>query len=575
MERQKIFKLVWNETCHFLIKNWKIVLFFAFLAFLIFTNQIHESYPDEFENILGGKFILQGRLPYSGFFTHHNPFAYFFSSLILLFSGISFVKFRLLLGLSYLIASLSFYLYVTKSFVHVSKVLIFFYLYVFLGATYFWGHMLLADSLSAYLITACYIFVFLKSFKGQSFSKSDILFVSIVSSFALLTSSALVFYIAIIYIYLFLLIWLKEGINVKKFSVVLLILLIPYFLFAAYLLLSNSYRDFYRYAIRYNTDVYVQFPDGASFRNPFRLAIVYLRKFTESYRSALVMVKDLNFSNPVFQTFALGNLSLIVCLLFSRQYSLSLFVFLVMVYSSLRGGGPLSAGEKDYQSMHYYLISLFNSIFALYCFWKSIAKVKLDLAKRVVYSLLLILLGTYMFFLLYLFFDKWFEKTYLKYMGKQSLIYDRPPVANLLNEVLDRDDYYFIGPFDFEDQFYLRSKPASRYIVVLNGMDFVPSIQNEIIEDLSKARPKVIVFNTSFYFFNGNIPAGRFLSGFLRDNYLNFRDMKLLDKGFTYKYSSLGQFDFDSNIFILKSDSDELLSKFVRSGYLIPPSFEN
>src|SRR5579872_2454802 len=77
-------------------KSFWLKALFVLLIFAIFLiNTIHESYPDEFDNILGGWYILHGRLIYIGFFTHHGPVAYYIAALVELFSGRSFVSFRI------------------------------------------------------------------------------------------------------------------------------------------------------------------------------------------------------------------------------------------------------------------------------------------------------------------------------------------------------------------------------------------------------------------------------------------------------------------------------------------------
>jgi hypothetical protein len=44
-------------------------------AFIFFLNSTYVAYPDEFINILGGRAIILGKLPYRDFFDHHMPFA--------------------------------------------------------------------------------------------------------------------------------------------------------------------------------------------------------------------------------------------------------------------------------------------------------------------------------------------------------------------------------------------------------------------------------------------------------------------------------------------------------------------
>jgi hypothetical protein len=51
----------------FVKRNWlKILYLFSFFA-ILFANTFHEEYPDEYDNIVGGKLIVHGILPYTGF----------------------------------------------------------------------------------------------------------------------------------------------------------------------------------------------------------------------------------------------------------------------------------------------------------------------------------------------------------------------------------------------------------------------------------------------------------------------------------------------------------------------------
>ena len=77
-----------------IVLSWWAV-FYIGLFCLFLLNAFHESYPDEFDNIMGGWYILHGKLIYSGFFTHHGPVPYFLAALLELFSWQSFVRFRI------------------------------------------------------------------------------------------------------------------------------------------------------------------------------------------------------------------------------------------------------------------------------------------------------------------------------------------------------------------------------------------------------------------------------------------------------------------------------------------------
>ena len=117
--------------------------------------------------ILWGVGISSMDFIYTSFFTHHGPIAYFLSGLIELIGGRSFVHFRIIFSLlifGFLVWS---YLYIRRGF---GKDRSFFYL-IFIGiislaGNYYWLHMLLADTLSAYFFAPVVTILLLVNFSN-------------------------------------------------------------------------------------------------------------------------------------------------------------------------------------------------------------------------------------------------------------------------------------------------------------------------------------------------------------------------------------------------------------------------
>ena len=57
-----------------------------------------------------------------------------------------------------------------------------------LSATYYWGHMMLSETIVGYLLIPVYGLVFIKALRGQVFTYRDVWFVSIGTALALFTS---------------------------------------------------------------------------------------------------------------------------------------------------------------------------------------------------------------------------------------------------------------------------------------------------------------------------------------------------------------------------------------------------
>ena len=540
------------------------LLFIIALALIILANQVHFFFPDEFENIMGGRFIARGLLPYRDFFTHHNPFGYFFAYPLLLIGGVSFVRFRLLLGVVYFLSALGLIAYVRNKFGErarqMTMVLILFFAF---GATYFWGNMLLADSLSGYLLIPAYLVTFLNIYRNKEFSLKDLWVISLFGGLALLTSSVVLYSLAILY--LFAAFYFVKAHGLKSFWKPIAVFVLPYLVFLVYLVLSGSLQEFYYQAIRYNTDIYAKLPGGVSTSNPLRVAVVVFRYFIENFRIVMNQINDLNIDWPLPHALAVANIALWVYLFLRKKYALLLFAFSFLVYLTIRGN-PATTAETDFHLFAYQHISMFNGVFVLFAIWGSLNTEKL-FNKKVVYAFLIILHGVYFGALLFHLSGRWFDKAYTKYMGQLPLIYDKPAIAPVLNDLIPKDEFYFIAPFDFENQLYMDSKPASKYVVVLPGFDESQRMQTELLNDLKSHKPKIVVFNTEMTIYSQN--TGNFVKDYLRENYVTLEDLKIKDQGYSLKYKWLGDYDFERHFFFDKSRQEELLQLLKDKGYLL------
>ncbi len=521
-------------------------------------NQVHFSYPDEFENILGGKFFWQGRFPYSGFFTHHNPFAYLLSALIYIFSGESFVRFRLIWGVIQLLAGALYYrMYVKRFSSDNGPLLISTFLFLAFLATYNWGHMLLADSLAGYLILGAYTWLVSLFIYDQPARTKDVILISVLTSLGVFTTMSQIYSAGVLYLFLVGWYFFKtQKINLLKFG---LILAIPYLIFGIYLGVTRSIGGFYAQSIRYNTDYYIQLPDNVSFRNPLRIAVVFAYKFWNSYRVALGMVKDFNLGDPFVPAMALANFVIILFWLSKRRYYLAVFTAAMLVFVSTRAD-PYATHETDYQSLAYHLLSIFHGLLALFLLKTELQK-NLDHLKRAIYTFCLFLLGIYFVFLFFMLFGKWADKSYKKYMGQEALIYDRPSAARQLNRLLKTDEKYYIGPFDFENQFYIGRLPVTKYIVTLPGMSLSEAIQKETLSDFVANRPPIVLFNTEFFIY-GQKP-GLFLIKYLEDNYINLADLEGACDSFAINNKWWGEYDVERHLFIEKTRINEILLRLL------------
>lgn len=554
---------------------WSPSFLFVLLLILLFViNGFHESYPDEFDNISGGWFILHGRLIYTGFFTHHGPVPYFIATLVELFSGQSFVNFRIIYALFILFMLVFPYLYIRKS---VERKISFYPLligYIGLAATYYWTHMLLADNIAAFCFMAVYALLTLKVFYKKPLTNSDVLFISILSAIGLYSSLAYLYLYVITSVFTLFSYYKDRSLKLNKllFYRPFLYLLLPHLVFLIYLVITGSLSDYLYQNLVFNSKYYIYNyprPSGSTFINPVRFAIVILNNFVSSYYILILGIKNFAFDFPMNNTMAAANIAITIYYLFRRRWSLAIFLFLALVYSNARSN-PLDSAERDYQSAVYILISFFNTLFILTELYKSLNLTR-KFGKKIIYAALFLVVGVYFLISVNFLVRKFADKFYPKYMGSAPLIYNRPKIAPIVNKILNKNDYVWIGPFEFEEWFYTNAIPASRYHILIPGMGQSDKIKVDFIKDFERTMPKVIFFDKNFFILNHKAESySGFFLNFIKKNYVTLLDYK---DGNT-SYHSVApihieeKVDLDAKMYVRRDAANEIIKKLVDAGYI-------
>lgn len=548
------------------------ILFFVGIYLILFANSLHERYPDEFDNIIGGYLINHGVFPYTGFFSHHGPVSYFLAGILTPISSQSFVFFRFLTTFFYLFLLIFTFFIFKKRIKTLNVNFLLLYILVFaLSAAYFWGHMFLADPISGYFLVISYGLLFLKIYKKEGLEFADLIIISVFSFLAVLNSITYIYAVFILvsaaFLYYLLFIY-KSGkkILLKSFGLLLILFLSPYLLFLLYLIVTQSLDDYFFQAIIYNKNHYIYNyprPPGSTNINPIRYAVVIFNNFFNAYQPLLVGIRDFYFPTPFNVTLALSNAFLWIFLAVKRRYLLLLLSFLTILFVNVRSN-PIASKATDYQSSVYFMLTFLHAAFLF-----SIVKKEIELFKskiiRLAVIVLFLLFSVYWFYNILYIFGNIFRMTYLRYMGEMPLIYDRPQVANIINEVVPKDRYCWVGPFSFEEILYLDCKLPSRYHWILPQFAGIERIKKEILEDYRRNKPDVIVYNRRFETFGSTAEFGRFFLNFLDANYVRLKD---INPAFHFKESKTLDFKRDDDFNFEKSEARELVNLLVQKGYV-------
>jgi hypothetical protein len=545
------------------------LLFFGVIFAMFMINGLHESYPDEFDNILGGWYILHGNPLYTTYFTHHGPTAYFLAAFVEIFSGNSFFRFRMIYSVFLFVYCLFIYWYFRKSLgAKIAGFYPLFLIFVGIGATYFWGHMLLADNISGFFIAPAVGLLIIKRLYRKAIFAGDMILISLLSFFSILCS--LTYLYLVFFLYLFLLIEFFQSnslsfLKLKNYLKPIAILGLPYIVFLIYLLATGSLGGYLYQNFTFNQKYYIyNYPraPGETFINPVRFAVVIAKNFLTSFSELLIQVKDFNFNFPFNISLAVANTAFLIYLFVKKEYKLILFFLLMLIYANGRSS-PLNSSERDYQSAVYILISLFTTCFIIYQLYEELRKNE-EYRTTAIYTALLFLIFIYGFENFNFLGRKFMEKAYDKYMGYAPLIYDRPQIAPIINKLVSKDEYTWIGPFEFEEIFYTKGKIASRYQIFNSAMGRSIQDKKNMIENIEKNKPKVIWFDKKFFIL-GVSPEmyGKEFIAYLDEHYitlLNYVDGKKKYKAVNFDPRT----DIETKLYIRNENKDEIISKMLK-----------
>jgi hypothetical protein len=536
------------------------------LTLIFVGNTLHESYPDEFDNISGGRFILRGIFPYSGFLAHHGPFAYYLSVVINIFSGVSFVHFRFVYTFFLVCLLYLYYRLIKNRFTDASNFLKPYFLVLGITATYFWLHMMLADSLSAFMLILPYFYLILLSLRNKKLDLKDIAIVSIPLAATLLTALTYSFMVAGLYLFLAVL-WLRSRhkllaqTSLKAIGIVLS----PYLIFVFTLLSTGATRDYYFQNITYNEQYYIDnYPraEGVTTINPLRYAVVVAKTSLNYITDGAGDVFRFNVYTPKEIPLLGMDLLLLIVFIATGNY-LSLIPVMIMLLFSTPRSNLMSLKEIDYQSAVYIVLSLGSGMLLI----AEMCKRKLlGTYKDVIISAATLLATLYLLIFVTAMLRPYADKTYNKFMGAAPTIYDRPEIAPAINLLVTKDEYAWIGPFAFEELYYMKAKLPSNYHWLLPANAKSEKIRVEMMADFNANKPKVIIFDSGFSAF-GAPPSSfnYFMMDFINAHY-TLLDKMADNQGNKYKCNigKLKDFVCEGKFYLRNDLKDEMVDKMLK-----------
>lgn len=517
-------------------------------------------YPDEFVNILAGKFINMGKVPYRDFFDHHLAGAWYLAAILQWFSFGSYILFRFWWGVFTFLCLLATAMYIKrrKSDAY-PYFLTYFVVYPFI-TVYYWTHLFIADSLAFLFFSILFWLLMVETFQKET-SEKFIYKLSCIN-FLFVFSSLTFIYIALpFYLWMLYLLVRKQFRWAKVFKLVG-ISMVPYVLYGLYLLVSNSWNEFYISNFVYNTTLYISIPNfvkGPHF-NPIKFALTLIFNFYESYIPLLVRIKEFNLFFPVDLTLALGSFTLLIFLFFENKIAFLLF-FVVLSFSAPRSN-LMKIGESDYQSGMFIALGMISAIMVFWRYKFIVFKEEyLCFFKKVLVSLLLFY---FVFGLLFL-IKNTYDKFYLRYTQKMPGIYNVAYSASFIDEITDKGDYFWIGPYEPNEAFFVKKAMLpGKFPTLLPQFRESEYFRSEFLKQFEVNPPKIIIYkHEASIFMTPAMEFGKFFVDWMKGRYTSIEEMPGVQV-----QNSPTSFNLKTDLYILNTDKEVVLQKLHSTGYI-------
>ena len=544
-----------------LVKKIKPVHYlFAFIGLIFFINSQYVAYPDEFVNILGGKFILEGKVPYRDFFDHHLPGAWYMSALLLIFSFGSFVKFRFFWGVVQFLVLFFVGRFVQKR----NKELFNFYLGFFLLypfiTVYYWTHLFIADGVAFLFFSALFWLLFSESYQSKH-SLRTLIILSLCNAVFVFTSLSYIYIAILFYVWIFVL-FLRIKPKVKDYLRLIGISAIPYVLYVLYLLVTNSWKEFYVSNVVYNTTLYMRVPNytPGRFFNPIKFALTVIYNFFDTYIQLLVRIKEFNLYFPVDLVLALSTFLLLVFLL-KELPIIGVLYFFILSFSAPRSN-LMKIGETDYQSGLFMALGTISFFLLLWRYkYIKFSFEPLELVRKFLVAMV-VLYGIFAGLFLV---QNTYNKFYMRNTQKMPSINDNPPSALFLNEIMSKGEYFWIGPYEPNEEFFVReAKLPGKFPTLLPQFRESEYFSSEFIKQFENNSPKLIIFkHEASIFGTPAVEFGKFFLDWMEGKYISLENIKGV-----IILKSPETFTMKSDVYLLKADQQTLLKRLVEKGYI-------
>ena len=500
-------------------------------SFFYFSSIIYLVSPDEIDNILGGKLILDGIFPYTGFFSHHAPGMYFVAALLQPVVQDDVFAFRLLFNLLTFCLLLTTFFYARRVTGLGAAV---YFLLACIGHSVAYSHLALGESLIAALLP---LLILLLVFPHRQVIGIKLLVVLSVSLFVIpFVSITYVFAALVLYLLIAIKIFRQQTSRSRlpqRLVGYASALVAPYIIAGTVVAVSGGFSALKYDLLTFNAHIYASMvgeQGGEALKSFASMIFGTLQQLGEVGRNIL---------NPDYTVQVLLLIGFLLFCMYLWQTGKKIEAVVVLLLGILLNtrsnyfNPPAMTSPIDQLAQHaapyISVVLLAGSLSAALLLapslqassrYKPIQSLRI-LSVIYLVVLPLVLLGVWSMRMDSVLLSKT-SPNYYRY-SEQIKIEQR---AKLINRLTTSSEKAWAGPFEFSVQLNLESTPATRYTFYAPWVDRSHKFRSEFIHQLDTERPKVIYFG-EYYHEGKPYSYSREVKDFLENQYFQVSDPAL------------------------------------------------
>ena len=158
-----------------------------------------------------------------------------------------------------------------------------------------------------------------------------------------------------------------------------------------------------------------------------------------------------------------------------------------------------------------------------------------------------------------------YNKYFLRYTQQLPRIINYSFSAQLIDSLIDEGDYYWIGPYEPHQEFFVKKgRLPGKYPTLLPQFRENEFLKQSFIDQFEKNSPKVIVYiHEASVFQTPALEFGEFFLDWMEPRYTSLENVPNIEA-----LRSPSDFDIKSDLYIRNDQMEEVLDKLRTDGYV-------